>query len=95
MSKSRSNRSIGKKRVKVVEVEEVETVDRRGNIRTTMQKVKQNRPTHKQSHLENKSPTTGSPVVHGSMHQFEKLRASKVCILFNYFIKCVACNSKI
>ena len=80
-SKTFKKSSAGKKRVKVEEVEEVETVDRRGKIRLTMRPVKHDQPAYKQPSPNKKSSIrkSTSPVPGGSGHHFQKPRMSKVC----------------
>ena len=68
----------------VQEVEEIQTVDRRGNIKYRMQAVQQDQPAPKQTLPHNqkqarlKSP---SPVASGSKHHFQKHKTSKVCTM--------------
>ena len=86
MSNSRKSKSGNKKRVKVEEVEEVETVDRRGRIRLTLQPVKHDQLTRKKT-ATNKKPVTRkslSPVACGSSDPVKKSSGSKVCDKFTY-----------
>jgi hypothetical protein len=71
----------------VQELEEVETVDRRGKARIKMQPVQQDPPAPMKTPPRNqkrarwKSP---SPVPSGSKHHFRRPKTSKVCIESTY-----------
>src|ERR1019366_1092379 len=83
----RLNKTTKKGRPRVQEVEEVQKVDRRGNIRVSMRPVRKDPPAPKKTPPRNqkrarwKSP---SPVASGSNHNFQRLRISKVCIKWTY-----------
>jgi hypothetical protein len=82
----RFSKTVRKARHRVQEMEEVETVDRRGKVRVKMQPVKQKSPATKGT------PTRGpkrprwnspspmkSPLASESVHPIQKLKATKVC----------------
>jgi hypothetical protein len=79
----RIEKTARKRRVIVQEVEEVQKVDRRGNVKVNLRPVRKDPPAPKQSPPHNqkrvrwKSP---SPVASGSDHYFQRHRTSKVCI---------------
>jgi hypothetical protein len=90
MSSSKKLKTSGSKRkVRVEEVEEVVTVDRRGRTKIIMQAIKQEQPNRK-TPSPYKKPTTRkslSPKAGGSKHSIPKPRLSKVCypVYFHYF----------
>jgi hypothetical protein len=82
MSNSRKSNKMGKKRRAFVEeLEEVEKVDRRGNVRVHMQLVRKDpglpkqMSSHDQKRARLKSP---SPEASGSKNLIQKLKTSKV-----------------
>jgi hypothetical protein len=82
-AKSSKKSAVGKKRAKVEEVEEVETLDRRGRSRLTMRPVKRNQPVKKHIPAPNRklARNSSSPVERKSNNDYPKSRASKVCYL--------------
>jgi hypothetical protein len=78
------NKIIGKKRVKVQEVEEVETRDRRGKVKVTLRPVKKTQPPPKQPSPNNpasqKHVRHNSPSPSGSNPRSRKPKTSKVLI---------------
>ena len=90
MSNSRkSNKVVRKRGVFVEEVEEVQKVDRRGNVRLRMQPVRKDPPSPKQMQPQSqkrarwKSP---SPEASGSNHYFQKSKTSKVRTVWTNYI---------
>jgi hypothetical protein len=83
-AKSSKKSTVGKKRAKVEEeVEEVETLDRRGRSRLTMRPVKRNQPVKKPIPAPNRklAGNSSSPVERKSNNDYPKFRVSKVCYL--------------
>jgi hypothetical protein len=87
----RTNKAVRAGRVIVRELEEVKIVDRRGNVKVSMQPVRKDPPAttetprRNQKHARWKSPSPGaSGSNHSTIPYFQRSRASKVCILYIY-----------